>query len=127
LAIRTLRAAAWAAALSGIPSTLHALTTGRDPLEAMLAAGSVVLPGESSRVKLAAAAVPVHLALSLGWTLVLDRAGVRTARRGALAGLAIAALDLGVAAHAFPRIRALPLGPQLADHAAFGAVAARLL
>jgi hypothetical protein len=127
LDIRTLRAAAWAAALSGIPSTLHALVTGRDPLEAALAAGSVLLPRETSRAKLAAAAVPVHLALSLGWTLALDRAGVRTARGGALAGLAIAALDLGIGSQMFPSVRALPLGPQLADHAAFGAVAARLL
>jgi hypothetical protein len=125
--MRVLRAAAWAAALSGIPSTVHALVTGRDPLDAVLAAGAIVLPQETSRVRLAAAAVPVHLALSLSWTLVLDRAGVRTARRGALAGLAIAALDLGIAAHAFPRVRALPVGPQLADHAAFGAIAGRLL
>jgi hypothetical protein len=121
------RAGLWAAALSGIPSTAHALATGRDPLEALLAAGAVVLPRETSRVKLAAAAVPVHLGLSLSWTLVLDRVRVRTARSGALAGLAIAALDLGIAAHAFPRVRALPLGSQLADHAAFGAIAARLL
>jgi hypothetical protein len=113
--------------LSGIPSTVHALATGRDPLEAVLAAGAVVLPHETSRVKLAAAAVPVHLALSLGWTLALDRAGVRTARAGALAGLAIGAFDLSIAAHAFPRVSALPLGPQLADHAAFGAIAGRLL
>jgi hypothetical protein len=113
--------------MSGIPSTVHALATGRDPLEAVLAAGAIVLPRETSRVKLAAAAVPVHLALSLGWTLALDRAGARSARSGALAGLAIAALDLGVAAHAFPRVRALPLGPQLADHAAFGAIVGRLL
>ena len=127
MGIRVLRAAAWAAALSGIPSTLHALATGRDPLEAVLAAGAVVLPHEPSRAKLAAAAVPVHLALSLGWTLVLDRAAARTVRSGALAGLAIAALDLSIAAHAFPRVRALPLGPQLADHAAFGAIAALLL
>ena len=125
--IRVLRAAAWAAALSGIPSTLHALATGRDPLETVLAAGAVVLPCETSRAKLAAAAVPVHLALSLGWTLALDRAGVRTARAGALAGVAIAALDLGIATQMFPRVRALPLGPQLADHAAFGAIAGRLL
>jgi hypothetical protein len=125
--MRVLRAAAWAAALSGTPSTVHALATGRDPLAAVLAAGAIVLPGETSRVRLAAAAVPVHLALSLGWTLVLDRAGVRTARGGVLAGLAIAALDLGIAAHAFPRVRALPVGPQLADHAAFGVIAGRLL
>ena len=96
-----LRAAAWAAALSGIPSTVHALATGRDPLAAVLAAGSVLLPGERSRPKLVAAAVPVHLALSLAWTVVFDRTGVRTARGGALAGLAVAALDLGVVGRRF--------------------------
>jgi hypothetical protein len=69
----------------------------------------------------------VHLGVSLAWTLVLDRAGVRTARGGAVAGLAIAALDLGVLGRRLPRLRALPLGPQVADHAAFGAIAARLL
>jgi hypothetical protein len=35
-------------------------------------------------------------------------------------GLAIAALDLGVAGHVFPRIRALPQGWQWADHVAYG-------
>jgi len=125
--VRTIRAAAWAALLSGAPSTLHALATGRDPLAATVAAGSILLPRETSRTRLVAAAVPVHLAASLGWTIVFDRAGVRTARAGALAGLAVAALDLGVAGSAFPRVRALPLVPQLADHALFGAVAARLL
>ena len=125
--MRTLRAAAWAAALSGIPSTVHAVATGRDPLEAALASGSVLLRGETSRAKLLAAAVPVHLGVSLAWTLALDRAGVRTAKGGALAGLAIAALDLDVLGRRFPRIRALPLVPQLADHAAFGAIAARIL
>ena len=125
--MRVLRAAAWAAVLSGAPSTLHALATGRDPLAATAAAGSILFPRETSRALLVAAAVPVHLAVSLGWTLALDRAGVRTARAGALAGLAIAALDLGVAGRSFPRVRALPLVPQLADHALFGAIAARLL
>jgi hypothetical protein len=71
--------------------------------------------------------VPVHLGISLAWTLVLDRAGIRGARRGAVAGLAIAALDLGLAGRRVPRIRELPVGPQLADHAAFGAIAGRLL
>ena len=124
---RAVRAGAVAAVLSGAPSTLHAVATGRDPLEATLAAGSILLPGETRRAHLLAAAVPVHLALSLGWAVVLDRAGVRTARAGAVAGLVIAALDLGVAARRFPRIQALPLLPQLADHAAFGAIAGRLL
>jgi hypothetical protein len=127
LGIRALRAAVWAAALSGIPSTVHAVATGRDPLAAALAAGSILLPREESRAKLLAAAVPVHLALSYVWTLALDRAGVRTSHAGALAGLAIAALDLKVVGGRFPRVRSLPLGPQLADHAAFGAIAGRLL
>jgi hypothetical protein len=125
--MRVIRAAAWAAALSGAPSTLHALATGRDPLEAALAAGTILLPDETRRARLLAAAVPVHLAVSVGWTFVLDRAGVRGAARGALAGLAIGSLDLGLGARAVPRVRALPLLPQLADHAAFGAVAGHVL
>ena len=76
---------------------------------------------------LVAAAVPVHFAISIGWALVLDRAGVRTARAGALAGLAIAAVDIGVIGRRYPRIRELPLLPQLADHIAYGVVMAKLL
>ena len=125
--MRVLRAALTAAALSGIPSTAHALATGRNPLEATYAAGSIVLPGETRPGRLVAAAVPVHLALSLGWTGVLDRAGARGTLRGALAGLGIAALDLGLVGRRFARVRALPLGPQVADHVAFGAIAGRLL
>ena len=79
--MRLLRAAAWAAALSGIPSTAHALATGRDPLEAAYAAGTIVLRGEAEPARLLAAGVTVHLAISLGWTVALDRAGVRSARR----------------------------------------------
>ena len=124
---RAVRAGAVAAVLSGAPSTLHAVATGRDPLAATLAAGSILLPGESRRSRLLAAAVPVHLGLSLGWTVVLDRVGVRTARAGVAAGLAIAALDLGLLGRRVPRIRALPLVPQVADHAVFGAIVGRLL
>ena len=120
-----LRAGLVAAALSGAPSTVHALATGRDPLEAALAAGSMLLPRETRRLPLLAAAV--HLAVSLGWAVVLERAGVRGARRGALAGLAIAALDLGLLGRAFPRIRALPVGPQVADHTAYGAIVGALI
>jgi hypothetical protein len=39
---------------------------------------------------------------------------------GALAGLGIAALDLGVIGRRLPAIRALPQGRQWADHAAYG-------
>ena len=48
-------------------------------------------------------------------------------RRGALAGVAITALDLGLVGRRLPRIAALPLLPQLADHVAFGAIAGHLL
>jgi len=125
--MRVLRASVWAAALSGIPSTLHALATGRDPLEAVYAAGTILLPGETRPQRLLAAAVPVHLGISIAWTVVLDRAGVRGAARGSVAGVAIAALDLGLVGRRVQRIRALPFAPQLADHAAFGAIAGRML
>jgi hypothetical protein len=45
---------------------------------------------------------------------------------GVLGGLAIAAVDLGVIGRRRPAIRALPLLPQLADHALFGAVVGAL-
>ena len=127
MGIRILRAAAWAAALSGIPSTVHALATGRDPLEAVYAAGTILLPDETDRIRLAGAAIPVHLALSFGWALALDWAGVRGAARGAAAGLAICALDLGLIGRRFPRVQALPLAPQVADHLAYGAVVGLVL
>ncbi len=124
-----LAAGAVAAVLSGVPSTVRALVTGRDPLEATLAAGTVLLPGEKRPERLLAAAVPVHLALSLGWGVVLARVLPRRPSliAGAAAGLAIAALDLGIVGRRFPRVRALSLGGQLADHAAYGVVVAAVL
>jgi hypothetical protein len=123
-----LAAGAVAAVPSGLPSTLHAVLTGRDALAATTAAGSILLPREERTFVLVAAAVPAHLALSLGWGVVLARALRRpTVPRGIAAGLAIAALDLGVIGRRLPRIRALPLLPQLADHAVYGAVAAAVL
>ena len=124
---RALRAAAWAAALSGIPSTAHALATGRDPFEAARAAGTILLPRETRPQRLLAAAVPVHLG---HLPRLDDRARPRRRPRRA------AWRDRGpgdrrarprLAARRYPRIRRLPLGPQLADHAAFGAIAGRLL
>jgi hypothetical protein len=122
-------AAAVAAAVSGVPSTLSALTAGRDPLEATLAAGSMLLPRETRRGRLVAAAVPVHLAVSLGWVVILARVLPcrRTAAAGAAAGLGIAVLDLGVLGRRFPQVRALPLLPQLADHVVFGATVGLVL
>jgi hypothetical protein len=118
-----------AAVVSGVPSTVHALATGRDPLEATLAAGTLLRPHETRTSRLLVAAVPVHVAISLGWALVLARTLPRrhTALAGAAAGLAIAAVDLGTVGRMNRRIRALPLFPQLADHVAYGAAVGAVL
>ncbi len=109
--------------MSGAPSTTTALLTGRDPLEAVRAAGSLV-----GSPTLGAGAV-VHVALSLAWGVAL--AAVLPRRRsllwGAGAGAAIAALDLGVVGRRFPPIRDLPKLPQIADHVAYGAVVGAVL
>jgi hypothetical protein len=117
-------AGAVAAVLSGAPSTLHAILTGGDPLEATEAAGTLLLRNETSRGKLIMAAIPAHTAISLGWGVVLARLLPRkgTILWGAAAGVAIAALDLGVVGRGFPRIRRLSLVPQVMDHIAYGAV-----
>lgn len=111
-----------AAALSGVPSTVHALVTGADPLAAARAAGTL-LPGRRHRPGLVAGAV-VHMVVSTWWTAVLAVVLPRRRRRawGAGAGLAIAALDLGVIGRRWPAIAALPAGPQVADHIAFGTI-----
>jgi hypothetical protein len=51
---------------------------------------------------------------------------------GLLVGAGIAAVDLGLLAHGpigrrWPLVRALPVGPQVADHLAFGAIAGAVL
>ena len=76
-------AGAWAAALSGAPSTLHALATGRDPLEATKAAGSILLPDERRTLPLVAAALPVHLALAyVAYRIGKREQGAGTSRPG---------------------------------------------
>ena len=117
--------------LSGAPSTLWAVVADDDPFAATLAAGSLLRPEETRRGRLLCAATVAHLALSAGWTIALTRLPRRTVTAGALAGLGIAALDLGIA-HAsrsprFAAIRALPVAPQVADHVAFGALVGGLL
>jgi hypothetical protein len=122
------RAGLVAAVVSGIPSTAYAVAAGRDPLEATKAAGAMLVGEDAPPLAQVAAAAPVHLALSLGWAAVLARTLPRRNRVawGVAAGLAIAALDLGVVGRRFPSVRRLPLLPQLADHALFGATVAAL-
>jgi hypothetical protein len=122
------RAALVAAALSGLPSTAHALATGRDALEATKAAGALLVGEDAPAPLRVAAAVPVHLAVSFFWGVALERAlpPRRQVLLGAVGGLAIAAVDLGIVGRRVPAIRRLPLAPQLADHALFGAVVGAL-
>jgi hypothetical protein len=117
------RAALVAGTLSGVPSTVHALATGASPLAAARAAGQLL--GRPGPVRGGFA----HAALSLGWATVLAAALPRRhpTRWGAVAGLAIAALDLGIADRRVPAIAALPRGPQVADHVAFGALVGAVL
>jgi hypothetical protein len=120
-----------AAVVSGAPSTLHAWLTGRDPLDAALAAGTLLLAHERRPARLLAAAAVAHVGLSLGWAVVLARVLPRrrtaTAAAAVAAGLAIAALDLGLVGRRFPRIRALPLLPQVLDHVAYALTVAAVL
>ncbi len=108
------------AAVSGLPSTVITIARGESLLDGARAAGAIALPRETRTPVLLAAAVPVHLGLSLGWAAVLAAVPRRGASFGALAGLAIAALDLGVIGHRIPAIRALPQFRQWADHVAYG-------
>ena len=104
-----------AAVFSGVPSTVHTLATGGDVLESTRAAGTLL--GRRSVVRGAVA----HLAISGFWTWVLLRAGAAGRPvRGAVGGLAITALDLGVVGRRYPDVAALPTWPQVADHVAFG-------
>jgi hypothetical protein len=115
--------------VSGVPSTAWEVARNGDPLAATLAAGSLVLPRETRRARLIAAAVPVHLGVSLFWGVVLAHAlpRRRTIVSGAAAGLAIAALDIGVVGRLFGRVRSLPVTPQLADHVLYGATVGLVL
>ena len=111
-----------AAAASGTPSTAWTLARGGDVLAGARAAGRLLIPGERRTGPLLAAAVPVHLALSLGWAVVLERVLPRGREPvyGMAAGLAIAALDLGVVGRRIEPIRELEQLPQWLDHAMYG-------
>lgn len=111
---------AWllATIFSGIPSTLYALLTGGDPMEATRAAGAMI-----SRPDSIAAAALVHASVSLFWALVLWLVlPYRNPMLWALlASAAIAILDLkAIAPLFFPEVAALDFWPQFADHLMWG-------
>lgn len=119
-----------AGVMSGLPSTVHAVATGRSPLDAARAAGALL-----GRPGLARGLV-AHSAMSLWWSAVL-RAVLQAVRSGVPApfvvlaggasGLLIGRLDLAIADRRFPEIARLPRWPQLADHVAFGVLVAATL
>jgi acylphosphatase len=118
---------AWLVAtiFSGLPSTLYALASGADPLEATRAAGTMLTPGATDTATLIAAAALVHPAVSLFWTalfgFLLPRRQVALWAIGGAA--AVALLDLRVIAPSFfPSVAALPFWPQFADHLMWGAL-----
>ena len=118
---------AWmiATVFSGLPSTVHALLTGADPLEATRAAGAMLVPASASTRTLVAAAAVVHPAVSMFWTAVF---GLLLPRRQvmlwAVVGAAVVALIdlLVIAPLAFPSVARLPFAPQFADHLMWGAL-----
>ncbi len=113
-----------ATVLSGIPSTLYALITGGDPLEATRAAAAMIVAATDSFVRVLGAAALVHGAVSLFWTLVLVflLPTRNTIAWSLLASAAIALLDLRIVApRFFPEVAALAFWPQFADHLMWGA------
>ncbi len=117
-------ASAWAALLSGFPSTLYALFTGGDPLEDTRAAGAMLISFTSSDTQLIAAAAVVHIAVTLFWASLL---AWLLPRRHILwsaiaASAVIAFLDLKLIARwFFPDVYLLDFWPQFADHIVWGA------
>jgi hypothetical protein len=117
-----------AAVLSGAPSTLFTLVDGGDILDSTRAVGRVFLRRPRHHADLVAGAL-AHVALSLGWGVVLAAAlpRRRTIVAGTAAGAGIAALDLGLIGRRLPTIRALAWRPQLLDHLAYGAIVGAVL
>src|SRR5258706_12145348 len=106
-------ATAVAAVVSGGPSTVHALATGRGMLDAARAAGTL-FPGRRDRPG-PVAGIVVHAVISAFWGLVLGRLLPRrhTTAWGAGAGLAIAAISLPTVGPRRAAIAARPPVPQL--------------
>lgn len=125
----TLLAAACAAILSGIPSTVYAWLTGGDVMQATRAAGTMLISPTASNSYLFFAAAVVHAAVSLFWSVVLTRLlpRRRTTLWAVVALAGVAVLDLRVIGRFFAEIYALPFWPQFADHLAFGATLGAIL
>ena len=111
------------AVTGGVPSTAWALMTGRDVLASTRAVGAMLVDPQSGDLRLYAAALCGHLAISLLWAAVLATLlpRRRTIAWAVAAAVVIAVLDLRIMGRLFPEIYALAFWPQLADHVAWGA------
>jgi hypothetical protein len=122
-----MQATAVAAALGGTPSTLEAFRRRRDFRsmvtyvgEATCAVGTLVPPGRPGLIRGAL----LHLGISVlcGEGLARWMPEKRSVIWGAVAGLAIGVINVGVIGQRFPATAALPLVPQVADNVVFGSV-----
>jgi len=129
---RIVEATAVASVVSAVPSSAHSLVASGDlrsvlddGLRATRAAGVLIPPGGPSlgRGVIAHFVVSVLVGELLA-RVVPDRHSVMW---GAVAGLVIGIFNLGVVGRHYPAIRELPLGPQLADNMAFGALFAAVV
>ena len=128
---RVLEGALVASVLSGGPSVAHALVSGGGSvrhaaaygLDATRAIGTLLPPGRPGLVRGAVIHVAISLAFAEALVPCLPRR--RSTLWGAAAGAVVGAVNLGVVARRwFPELARLPLGPQIADNAAFGAIVA---
>jgi hypothetical protein len=112
-----------------VPSISITIARREDILGSTRAVGRAVLPRSENGLVLFLAGGVAHVVISLGWGIVLARALPRrqTVMAALMAGLGIAALDLGVIGRRLPTIRALEPFPQVLDHLAYGAVVGAVL
>jgi hypothetical protein len=123
---RILEATAAASLLGGTPSLTNALAQGgiggawRYGLDAIRAIGCLIPPGRRSIL----AGSGAHFAISIAAGQVFGRFLPRrnsvlwAAGGGAVMGL----IGVGVIGRRYPAIRALSIGPQIADNVAFGII-----
>jgi hypothetical protein len=124
---RIVEATAVATLVSAAPSTAWSFASSgdlraviSDGLRATRAAGVLIPPGGTSLRRGVIAHVVVSVLVGqLLARIVPDRHPVIW---GAVAGLVIGIFNLGVIGRRYPALRELPLGPQLADNMAFGAL-----
>ncbi len=122
-------AGAVAGAASVVPSAVHALARGRPWTLSERAAGNLVLPASTPPARLAGVGSVVRAAVALNWGLVLSRWLDRRhpIAHGLAAGLALFGFQYLLVGRRRELVRALPPGPQVADHLVFGAVAGAAL